>query len=92
MENYIYVIFIIIFLVMGWFSYSVRKTQLIKLLNVFVSGPLIIWASFQIKQKWARLLLLIFGATTISYNAKNWWSEHTFIKDVSITNPASWSN
>ena len=55
------------------------KSQSIRLLDVAVVGPLMIWAGIELsgkrgdaRQPWAGLLA-IFGATTIAYNARHYF-------------------
>tara|TARA_Y100001938_G_scaffold149282_1_gene235590 strand:+ start:1444 stop:1656 length:213 start_codon:yes stop_codon:yes gene_type:complete len=53
---------------------QVLKTQRIRLIDVFVLGPLMIHAGTLIpkKHKSVRFSLMMFGATTIVYNGMNW--------------------
>jgi hypothetical protein len=50
-----------------------QKSQNIRLLDVFLIGPIMIYAGTH-KQlaPWVRFSLLVFGAATIYYNAKNY--------------------
>lgn len=91
MKLYIYFILIAVFLLIGLFATTGVKSQLVRLLNVFVYGPFLIWVATQVEEMWVKVLLLFLGATTITYNARNWWKEHTFDKDSANTNPASWT-
>ena len=49
------------------------KTQEIRLIDVFLLGPFLIWAGLQKKRlsKTSQLLLIGGGVATIIYNAKN---------------------
>jgi hypothetical protein len=91
MQWYVYAILIAIFLVIGWFATKGIKSQFILLANVFVYGPFLIWVATQIEETFVKVFLLLLGATTITYNARNWWQVHTFVKDSTITHPASWT-
>jgi hypothetical protein len=53
---------------------QVVKTQQIRLVDVFVLGPLMIYAAGLIPQKHApvRAALALFGASTIIYNFRNY--------------------
>lgn len=69
---------IIIGLISGWFATSGKKSQFIRLLDIFYIGPLMIYLSIvflYIKTNNINYLLICsliyFGATTISYNLKN---------------------
>lgn len=64
-------------LLLGWVSTEGSKSQSIRLLDIFLLGPLMIYVAitsyFQIViHPTYILLLLFFGATTISYNLKNY--------------------
>lgn len=64
---------IIIGLILGYISTSGVKTQKIRILDILVIGPLMIY--FGVLHEPAdffSLLLLFFGATTMTYNLKNY--------------------
>lgn len=65
-----------VFLVVGWLATTGVKSQWVRLIDVFVYGPFLIWVAFQVKPVWAKVLLLFLGATTITYNARNWLAEN----------------
>ena len=48
------------------------KTQTIRLIDVFVLGPFMIWAGTQLKDDGAKLALLSAGVFTITYNWENY--------------------
>ena len=49
------------------------KTQRVRLVDVFVLGPFMIWASRAPElPPWARLALGLSGLATIVYNARNY--------------------
>lgn len=64
---------IIIGLILGYISTSGVKTQKIRILDILVIGPLMIYfgASYQ-PANFFSLLLVFFGATTMTYNLKNY--------------------
>lgn len=51
------------------------KTQAIRLADVFVIGPLMMWGGMQLRGKHPRRgnLLALLGAGTVVYNGRNWW-------------------
>ena len=60
-------------LFLGHTSTTSTKTQTIRLLDVFLIGPLMIYIGIKIKQiSFFSTLLVFFGATTITYNLKNY--------------------
>lgn len=84
---YLFLLIIVSFII-GWFSSSGIKSQLIRLLDIILYGPILIWISTKIETTWIQILLVIMGATTMSYNARN--LNYNSVKNSSITNPASW--
>lgn len=62
----------IVFLAIGWYSTTSVKTQLVRLADVFIYGPLLIWISTRTRTKWERIVLLFMGMTTITYNLRNY--------------------
>lgn len=65
-------ILLIVFAVIGWYSTTGVKTQIVRLVDIFIYGPLLIWISTRTKTKLEQLALLFMGATTISYNLRNY--------------------
>lgn len=63
----------ILFFVVGWWSAHGVKSQLVRVLDVLVFGPVLIWVAWSIRHRSTpfSILLLLFGATTMSYNARN---------------------
>ncbi len=50
-----------------------KNTQMIRLIDVFLIGPLLIYTSFQkYLPKWLRVSLLVIGVSTILYNGNNY--------------------
>ena len=68
-------IILLIFLLVGWITAdSHEKTQFVRLLDVFVYGPILIYIALDSSNNLNnifKIILIIMGATTISYNAKN---------------------
>lgn len=58
--------------VLGWISTSGKKTQFIRLLDIFLIGPLMIYASMDLDNLYIASLLSFFGATTMTYNLRNY--------------------
>lgn len=49
------------------------KSQPVRLLDVFLLGPFMIWAGTQKRlPSWARTALIISGVATVGYNARNY--------------------
>ena len=59
-------------LYLGHISTSGTKTQAIRLLDVFLIGPLMIYFGHRAEASLFSILLTFFGATTITYNLKNY--------------------
>jgi intracellular septation protein A len=75
-ENTLLSIVVAIGLLLGWVTTTGVKSQWIRILDVLVIGGLGIWASAQIKGPLiAKILLAFFGATTITYNLRNYLHE-----------------
>jgi hypothetical protein len=69
-------IIIVIFLIIGWVSSTGVKTQFVRVLDVVIYGPLLIYVALNlIADQNLKLILLFMGATTISYNLKNFIAE-----------------
>lgn len=61
-------------LLLGWL-FTGQKTQMVRLVDIFAIGPILIFAGFRDRMSSYRILraLLIFiGAGTITYNLKNY--------------------
>jgi hypothetical protein len=84
MDLVYYVILIVIFLVIGWYSTTGVKSQLVRLGDVFIFGPFLIWCAFMVEARWLKVGLIAFGATTISYNAKNWIHKNRELRVLSV--------
>ena len=64
------------FLVVGWrLATRYNKTNGVRLVDVFIYGPYLIYLSMQhnyVFSVYEKIFLLFLGATTISYNARNY--------------------
>ncbi len=77
-------IFSIIFigLILGYISTSGKKSQTVRLFDIFLIGPLMIylgWYNYKTvnvntndKIKFLSMILIFFGSSTITYNLKNY--------------------
>jgi hypothetical protein len=75
------IILLIIFFVFGLYSTVGIKTQFVRLIDVFIYGPFFIYLGFyRAKNIYEKLGLFFVGATTISYNLKN----YLYIRDKNI--------
>jgi cbb3-type cytochrome oxidase subunit 3 len=67
---------LIVFLYAGWyFATGTQKTQWVRLIDIFVYGPYLIYLSTNDSytfSEYEKLFLVFFGATTIAYNARNY--------------------
>jgi len=71
MKPYVIVILSFIFFYIGYVSTSGIKSQFVRLIDVFIYGPFLIWLSLKEKEPLISIGLLFMGTTTISYNLKN---------------------
>ncbi len=72
MHLFAYIILIIIGLVVGFITTKGVKSQWIRLIDIFVYGPFLIFLGTKIKLVWVKVILILMGATTISYNLRNY--------------------
>lgn len=72
------ILLILVFGLFGWYSTQGFKSQFIRILDILVYGPLLIYIGLtKIKNNdFIKMILLFFGASTITYNLKNYLS-HT---------------
>ena len=64
---------IIIGLILGYISTSGVKSQNIRILDIVVIGPLMIYFGYSYRpMNIFSMLLIFFGSTTITYNLKNY--------------------
>jgi hypothetical protein len=49
------------------------KSQAVRLVDVLVLGPFMMWAASRRElPEWARLALFVAGGLTVAYNGRNW--------------------
>ena len=66
------ILFLLVAGIFGWISTSGMKSQLVRLFDILVFGPILIYiATLQDKLIYS-LFLYFFGMTTITYNLKNY--------------------
>lgn len=67
---------IILFSVIGWmFATGSGKAQWVRLVDVFLYGPYLVYLSFQSNYVFSvaeKLFLAFLGATTVTYNLRNY--------------------
>lgn len=72
-------ILIIIFGIIGWFlATGFCKTQYVRIFDVLLYGPYLLYLAFKKTYTFTlleKIFLLFFGATTISYNLRNFLYE-----------------
>lgn len=66
------VVIIIIGLLIGWFSTTGTKSQFVRLLDVFLYGPILIYTGTVVDNVYLKIALILIGASTMSYNFKNY--------------------
>jgi hypothetical protein len=49
------------------------KTQTVRLIDMFILGPFMIYAGMQMRKDWMQVAMIIGGAATIVYNAQNFY-------------------
>lgn len=73
-NNIIFIIVAICTIAISYYSTSGFKSQFIRLIDVFLIGPLLIYVGLFVKEpiKWTTYPLIITGIATIVYNGKNY--------------------
>jgi len=79
MNNVLFIIIIVVSLIIGWFITTGVKSQTIRLFDIFVFGPVLIWAATMVEYLPVKILLIFFGSTTIAYNTRNFLHEENII-------------
>ena len=65
------ILVILISIIVGYSATDGKKTQFVRLIDVFVYGPILIYIGFYgVEYDLYRYILLILGTTTIVYNLK----------------------
>jgi len=72
------VFYVILGLVVGWSTTVGVKSQLVRLMDVFILGPLLIWVGWK-SETIVDYFLVFIGAATMAYNYKNWLAEENKI-------------
>lgn len=72
MKQFIYILIFIISFLVGWISTYGKKSQFIRILDILVFGPVLIYVAFVTKEKWLSWFLIFLGASTMGYNLKNY--------------------
>ena len=67
---------LIAFAIIGWIlATGTSKTQGVRLIDIFIYGPYLTYLAFQENYVFStveKVFLLLLGATTVSYNARNY--------------------
>lgn len=66
---------ILLGLIIGWISTTGAKSQWVRLGDIFIFGPLLIYVAIYIPNVWLKILIILIGASTITYNLKNYLAE-----------------
>lgn len=67
----IYLLLIVLGLIIGWLSTTGMKSQFVRILDIILFGPILIFAATQVKDWWLKVILILMGASTMSYNLRN---------------------
>jgi len=74
-------------LIIGFISTTGVKSQNIRILDILVIGPMMIYFGYSYRPvNFFSLLLVFFGATTITYNLKNYFHQKSKYKTEIIYN------
>lgn len=82
---FVYVLAIVIFGIIGWtLADGKSKTNYVRLIDIFIYGPYLLYLAYRLNNtgsstytssrnvsKWDVWMLLILGATTMTYNTRN---------------------
>ena len=60
--------------IIGWITTDGKKSQVIRLIDIFAYGPLMIYIGSKQENIYYSIVLYFFGMTTITYNLKNYIS------------------
>jgi hypothetical protein len=76
------ILLIIIFGIIGWISSKGIKSQFVRLFDIVIYGPILLYIGIKYFSKQLSILtfMLFLGSTTISYNLKNYLSNAGIIK------------
>lgn len=60
--------------IIGWITTDGKKSQAIRLIDIFVYGPLLVYIGSKQENIYYSIVLYFFGMTTITYNLRNYIS------------------
>lgn len=63
---------LIISAIIGWFSTTGIKSQGVRLLDIFVYGPFLIYIGTILTNDILAIIMFVLGATSITYNLRNY--------------------
>ena len=69
------ILFLILVGILGWVSTTGVKSQLVRLGDVFIYGPVLIWIGYEIDEPWKKYALYLMGSSTITYNLRNYLAQ-----------------
>lgn len=69
------ILFLLLGLLLGLLTTRGRKSQWIRLADVFIYGPILILCGFLMPNKILAILLVLFGSSTITYNLYNYLAQ-----------------
>ncbi len=72
MIDTIIIVFVSIWI--GWKSAATKTKQWIRLIDIFIYAPFLVYAAHLHPIRWIKMGLLILAATTFSYNLHNYLS------------------
>lgn len=78
------IILVLIGLFLGWMSTTGSKTQWVRLLDIFFFGPILIYVGIRESNLALKVILILMGASTMSYNLRNYWAAKHEISDILI--------
>jgi hypothetical protein len=73
----IFLLIALIGIIVGFIFTTGFKSQSMRLVDFFIWGPLVIACAF-IRNFWTAALLVFIGASTMSYNLKNYFTQEGF--------------
>lgn len=71
-EDIMDIIIILFGLALGFYSSAGFKSQFVRLIDIFLYGPFLIFCAYKMESIYFKYILFIIGASTISYNFKNY--------------------
>jgi hypothetical protein len=74
MRNILVILLLFFAGIIGWISTDGKKSQIIRLIDIFAYGPLMIYIGSNQENIYYSIVLYFFGMTTIAYNLRNYIS------------------